>query len=106
MHPTRRGEGNRHIDRLACFEHVDRWFPLALGAVAGRAEELALSWIGTGRIIFSLNFSDADFEAVATRFVRAAKAMEEDGWWLDAGLTNKGIRRGILKEMIQQRAMS
>ena len=77
-----------------------------------RAEELALSWIGTGRIIFSLNFSDADFEAVATRFVRAAEAMKEDGWWMeedswwmDAGLTNKGIRRGILKEMIQQRTM-
>lgn len=68
-----------------------------------RAEELALSWVGTGRIIFSLNFSDADFEAVASRFVRAAEAMKKDCWWTDAGLTNKAIRRGILKEMIRQR---
>ncbi len=35
-----------------------------------RAEGLALSWIGTGRLIFSLNYTDADFEAVAERFVR------------------------------------
>ena len=46
-----------------------------------RAEGLALSWIGTGRLIFSLNYTDADFEAVADRFVRAAKAMQRDGWW-------------------------
>ena len=41
-----------------------------------RAEGLALSWIGTGRLIFSLNYTDADFDAVADRFVAAAKAME------------------------------
>src|SRR5262249_24008856 len=29
-----------------------------------RAEGLALSWIGTGRLIFSLNYTDSDFEAV------------------------------------------
>jgi glutamate-1-semialdehyde 2,1-aminomutase len=68
-----------------------------------RAEELALSWIGTGRFIFSLNFTEADFEAVATRIVRAATTMKEDGWWDADGLTNKGIRRGILKEMLNQR---
>src|SRR5262249_9992693 len=37
-----------------------------------RAEGLALSWIGTGRLIFSLNYSDTDFAAVSERFVRAA----------------------------------
>ena len=37
-----------------------------------RAEGLALSWVGTGRLIFSLNYSDADFLAVAERFVAAA----------------------------------
>jgi len=69
-----------------------------------RAEGLALSWVGTGRLIFSLNYSDADFEAVSQRFVAAARAMQKDGWWWhDAALTNKAIKRGILREMLAQR---
>jgi glutamate-1-semialdehyde 2,1-aminomutase len=66
-----------------------------------RAEGLALSWVGTGRLIFSLNYTDADFVQVADRFVAAAKKMQQDGWWWrDASLTNKTIRRRILKEMM------
>jgi glutamate-1-semialdehyde 2,1-aminomutase len=66
-----------------------------------RAEGLALSWIGTGRIIFSLNYSDADFAAVADRFVAAAKAMQQDGWWwTDPSMTNRSIRRRIVHEML------
>jgi glutamate-1-semialdehyde 2,1-aminomutase len=66
-----------------------------------RAEGLALSWVGTGRFIFSLNYTDADFAEVAGRFVTAAEKMKADGWWRhDAALTNKTIRRQILKEMI------
>ncbi len=34
-----------------------------------RAEGLALSWVGTGRLIFSLNYTEADFAAVADRFL-------------------------------------
>lgn len=69
-----------------------------------RAEGLALSWVGTGRLIFSLNYTDSDFEAVATRFVAAAEAMQRDGWWWhDPALTNKSIRRRILKEIIAHR---
>jgi glutamate-1-semialdehyde 2,1-aminomutase len=69
-----------------------------------RAEGLALSWIGTGRLIFSLNYTDADFAAVTDRFVAAAKAMHDDGWWWNNPTqTNKTIRRTILKEMIRQR---
>ena len=37
-----------------------------------RAEGLALSWVGTGRLIFSLNYTDADFEAVARALRRGA----------------------------------
>ena len=66
-----------------------------------RAEGLALSWVGSGRLIFSLNFTDADFAEVETRFVAAAEKMKRDGWWWhDASLTNKKIRRRILKEML------
>ena len=69
-----------------------------------RAEGLTLSWVGTGRFIFSLDCSDADFAAVAERFIAACRAMERDGWWwADPALTNRSIRRGILREMIAQR---
>ena len=72
-----------------------------------RAHGLALSWIGTGRLIFSLNYTDADFQAVAERFVAAAKAMQADGWWwADASATNKSIKRLILREMIAARFSS
>jgi glutamate-1-semialdehyde 2,1-aminomutase len=66
-----------------------------------RAEGLALSWVGTGRFIFSLNFTDADFAEVEQRFIAAAQKMKRDGWWWHSPtLTNKAIRRQILKEMI------
>ena len=66
-----------------------------------RLEGLALSWVGTGRIIFSLNFSDADFEQVAQRFVKAAQAMQADGWWWsDGAASNKTIKRRVLREML------
>ncbi len=66
-----------------------------------RAEGLALSWIGTGRLIFSLNYSDADFEAVAEKFIAGAKAMQEDGWWWSGALdTNRSIKRRILRETL------
>jgi glutamate-1-semialdehyde 2,1-aminomutase len=68
-----------------------------------RAEGLALSWVGTGRLIFSLNYTEADFAAVADRFVAAAKAMQADGWWAGPALTDKAIKRGILREMVRER---
>jgi glutamate-1-semialdehyde 2,1-aminomutase len=69
-----------------------------------RAEGLALSWVGTGRLIFSLNYTDAECEAVADRFVAAARAMQQDGWWWSAPeTTNRSIRRRILREIIAHR---
>ena len=69
-----------------------------------RAEGLALSWVGTGRFIFSLNYSESDFTLVADRFMAAARAMHRDGWWWhDAALSNKAIRRRILREMLTRR---
>ena len=69
-----------------------------------RAHGLALSWVGTGRLIFSLNFGDADVRTVRERFVAAALQMQADGWWWDDGSqSDRGIRRSILKEMLRQR---
>jgi glutamate-1-semialdehyde 2,1-aminomutase len=67
-----------------------------------RAHGLALSWVGTGRCIFSLDYTEADFAAVADRFVAAALQMQREGWWWQgATLTNKSIRRRVLREMLR-----
>jgi glutamate-1-semialdehyde 2,1-aminomutase len=66
-----------------------------------KAHGLALSWVGTGRLVFSLNFSDADFASVAERLVAAAEAMRRDGWWETGALgTDRAIKRRILREML------
>src|SRR4029077_3917662 len=71
------------------------------------AEGLALSWIGTGRLIFSLNYTAEEFDEVAERFVAAARTMQNDGWWWsNPALTNKAIKRRILREMIAHRLSS
>ena len=65
-----------------------------------RAEGLALSWVGTGRLIFSLIYSDAEFEEVLKKFVAACEKMKTAQWfWAPPQLSNKHIRRSILKEM-------
>jgi glutamate-1-semialdehyde 2,1-aminomutase len=69
-----------------------------------RAAGLALSWVGTGRLIFSLNYAAADFAQAADRVLSAAREMQQDGWWWnEPQLTNKSIRRRVFKELIQAR---
>jgi glutamate-1-semialdehyde 2,1-aminomutase len=68
-----------------------------------RAHGLALSWVGTGRLIFGLNHGDADFDEVLRRFVAACEQMRADGWWWqDPSLTERSIRRSLLREMLAQ----
>jgi len=68
-----------------------------------RATGLALSWVGTGRLVFSHNYSDADFAAVADRFVAAARMMHADGWWHPGVRDDVSISRQILGEMLRAR---
>jgi len=69
-----------------------------------RAAGISLSWVGTGRLIFSLNYTDAEFAEVADRIVSAAREMQQDEWWwAEPQLTNKSIRRRVFKEMLQAR---
>ena len=72
-----------------------------------RAAGLLLSWVGTGRLIFSLDWPEAEFAAVCARFVEAARQMEADGFfWHDAALTNRSIQMRVLKEMLAHRFRS
>jgi glutamate-1-semialdehyde 2,1-aminomutase len=69
-----------------------------------RAEGLSLSWIGTGRFIFSHDLTDADFEHIVVRFTSAARRMRNDGWWWsDPALSNASIKRRVLMEMLRAR---
>jgi glutamate-1-semialdehyde 2,1-aminomutase len=70
-----------------------------------REAGLALSWVGTGRLIFSLNYTAAEFAEVAGRLLSAAREMQSDGWWwAQPATTNQSIKRRILKEMLQARS--
>jgi glutamate-1-semialdehyde 2,1-aminomutase len=67
-----------------------------------RREGLALSWVGSGRLIFSLDFTEADFQKVSDRFIAACRSMREDGWWEGPRTTNQAIRKSILGEVIRR----
>lgn len=69
-----------------------------------REQALALSWVGTGRLVFSLSYSDADMAEVTRRFLEAGRRMQADGWWWSApGLTHQSIRRRLLREMLARK---
>ncbi len=66
-----------------------------------RAEGISLAWIGTGRLIFSHDISEHAMQAIMECFVRAARRMQDDGWWwTDSVLTNKAIKRQVLREVV------
>ncbi len=67
-----------------------------------RSQGLALSWVGTGRLVFSHAYTDDDVAAVFERFVAAAREMQEDGWWWrQPALTNRSIKRQVLREVVR-----
>jgi glutamate-1-semialdehyde 2,1-aminomutase len=64
---------------------------------------LLLSWVGTGRLIFSLNYTAAEFDAVSDRFVTAAAEMKADGWWWhDAKREGPPIKQRMLRELFER----
>ncbi len=76
-----------------------------------RAQDLALSWVGSGRLIFNLGFGDDDFGEVCERFVAAARAMTADGWWWsgdrDDGKALQGkLVREVIASKLGQRSVS
>ncbi len=47
-----------------------------------RARGVALSWVGTGRCLISMDFTEADYRRLQEAVVRAAEDMQRDGWWV------------------------
>jgi glutamate-1-semialdehyde 2,1-aminomutase len=64
---------------------------------------LALSWVGTGRVIFGLHFTEDEFDEVITRCVAAGKDMQSNGWWWQGGQTHQSIRKRVFREMLAVR---
>merc|ERR1719231_1973194 len=42
---------------------------------------VALSWVGTGRCLFSLDWSEADYDELLKRMLKACEMMKAGGWW-------------------------
>lgn len=64
---------------------------------------LALSWVGTGRLIFNLRFERNDVDAVLQRFLSACAAMQQDGWWSGPWQSKRQMNWQLLKEMLRAR---
>ena len=66
-----------------------------------RRAGLALSWVGSGRLVFSLDFTEDDFDEVCARFVAAGRDMLADGWWwVSPTASNARVGRRVLQEML------
>ena len=68
-----------------------------------RAEDVTLSWVGTGRCLSNMDFTDKDYEALQTKLVGAAATMKADGWWLSAEEhpgREKSMRARLAREVI------
>ncbi len=67
-----------------------------------RAAGITMSWVGSGRFLFSHDLTEQEFGEFRDRFVGAAEAMVADGWWWQgAHLTDKWIRRRVLGETLR-----
>jgi glutamate-1-semialdehyde 2,1-aminomutase len=62
-----------------------------------REQGLLLSWVGSGRIVFSLDYSDDDLDEVLRRFLAGCAQMRADGWW-DGAPSSKQLKRQLLAE--------
>src|SRR5262245_10012878 len=68
-----------------------------------RAEGITLSWVGTGRCLATMDFTDKDYEALTDKLIAAGRTMQADGWWLrvaDYPRRDKTMRARLVREML------
>lgn len=68
-----------------------------------RAEGVTLSWVGTGRCLSSMDFTEAEYQALQAKLLSAAQKMKSDAWWLNEVQQpgrEKTMRIHLIKEML------
>ena len=68
-----------------------------------RARGITLSWVGTGRCLASMDYSDLDYSTLREAMVDAARDMRNDGWWLSGEEQSRREQRmkvRLMKEMV------
>jgi glutamate-1-semialdehyde 2,1-aminomutase len=68
-----------------------------------RAEGVTLSWVGTGRCLSSMDFTEEDYQDLQKKLVEAARKMKNDAWWLSEAQQpgrERIMRIQLLKEML------
>jgi glutamate-1-semialdehyde 2,1-aminomutase len=67
-----------------------------------RAEGVTLSWVGTGRCLGTMDFTEKDYETLRVKLVDAGRRMQADGWWLGAEhpRREKTMRLRLIKEAL------
>jgi len=68
-----------------------------------RAEGVTLSWVGTGRCLSSLDFTEEDYRELQIKLLNAVQKMKNDGWWLSAEEhpeRDKRMRLRLIREMV------
>jgi glutamate-1-semialdehyde 2,1-aminomutase len=68
-----------------------------------RRHGLMLSWVGTGRLIWTLSATEPDVDEVIRRVVAAGRDMAADGWWWEGAPQDRQVRRTLLVEALRAR---
>jgi len=68
-----------------------------------RAQGVTLSWVGTGRCLSNMDFTEKDYDDLQTKLLAAARAMKADGWWPSAAEQPgrvRHMRRMLVREVL------
>ena len=68
-----------------------------------RARGITLSWVGTGRCLVSMDFTDEDYDDLRAAILGAARDMHSNGWWLTSEQypgREKRMRARLMAEML------
>lgn len=68
-----------------------------------RAEDVTLSWVGTGRCLSNMAFGPEHYSDLHAKLIAAASRMKQDGWWLeglDQPERRKAMKSRLAWEMI------